>query len=418
MIIDFPYGEGEIDLKIPDKNLEDILKMEKVKKIENVERAIKNSLMNPIGCPSLEESVNKKDEVVLIVNDNTRACPDDIIAPVLLNMLKDIGVKVENTKIIVAYGLHPPLDEEGLINLLGENVVNNYDIINHDPDKTSYIGKTSRDIPISVNKHVLNADFRISTGFIEPHFFAGFSGGRKSIMPGISGRESIYNNHSFKMIGSPYAKAGQLDKNPIHLDAVEHAKKVGLDFIINVILNKKKDITHIVSGDPIKAHSEGVKKEKDIVLKKVESKPDIVITTNNGLPLDLNLYQTVKGIAQASTIVKKGGIIIVAAECREGIGPDMFYKIHKESKTPNAILKHIKDNEPIEAQWENQVLAEVQKENKILIKSELKDEIVKDMLMEPIKNLREGLDKAFEEIEREAKVVAIPEGPMVIPSLK
>jgi len=417
MNIKFPYGETELDVDVPDENLVDVLEMRITEKVENFDESIKKSLYKPIGCSSIENLVDDKGEIVLIVDDNTRACPDDILAPVIIDVLVEAGVKSENIKILVAYGLHSPLDEKRLKKLLGDQLVNNYHVINHNSDDTVLIGESSKGVPIDVNKEVLDADFRISTGFIEPHFFAGFSGGRKSIMPGVSGRKSIYMNHSFSMISDPNSKAGELEKNPIHLDAVEHSKKAGLDFIVNVVLNKKKEITHVFSGDPYKAHLEGVRKVRGLAERKVDEKADIVITTNSGLPLDLNLYQAVKGIAQASYILKDGGIILMASECNEGIGPDMFYKIHEKYDTPEEVLEYIKNNEPIEAQWENQVLAEVQKKAKIFLKSDLEDKVVKDMIIEPVSSLEKGLKKAFDELGRDAKVVAIPEGPMVIPSL-
>lgn len=415
MRIEFPYGKGELGLEIPEENLIDVLEREKIEGLEDERESILESLRDPIGCPSLQEMVGKGDEVAIITTDNTRPCPDDRLVRPLLEELENGGVNKEDISIVVGYGLHEPLDTEGLEGLLGEDVVENYEIVNHDYHETVHLGETSRNIPIEVNETVMEADFRIATGLIEPHFFAGYSGGRKSIMPAVSSRRAIYGNHGYEMISDANSRPGVLEGNPIYEDSVEHAMEADLNFILNVLLNKEGEVIEVVAGDFIDAHNKGVESERTIVSGETDHRADIVFTTNSGAPLDLNLYQTVKGIFHASLVTKEGGIIIAAAECGEGLGPDEFVDLHRRSGSPEEILRIIREEEPIGVQWENQILAQLQKKFDVYLKSELEDEKVEGMGIRPISSLEEGLGKAFDQLGSDAEVVTMAEGPMLIP---
>jgi nickel-dependent lactate racemase len=324
----------------------------------------------------------------------------------------------ENITIIVALGLHPPLDKQELIKKLGRDIVENYNVLNHDVNQTVNIGTTSRGTPVDINTKVIEADFRISTGFIEPHFFAGFSGGRKSIAPGVFSVRSAYKNHSYKMIEHPNTRAGVLDGNPLHEDLVEQAKMAKLNFIVNVLLNKHREITHVVAGDPIKAHERGCEIEKDIAGVKVEHKVDIAITTNSGAPLDMDFYQSCKGIDVGAQITRAGGIIIVASSCCAGVGPEEFRTLHASVRSPKEVLQKIKLEEPIGVQWENQILARIQLKHDIYLLSGMADSVAKDMMITPIRSIEEGLEKAFKVLGDDAEIAVIPEGPLVIPLLE
>jgi nickel-dependent lactate racemase len=324
----------------------------------------------------------------------------------------------ENVTVIVASGLHPPLDQSELINKLGRDIFEKYSVINHDVNQTENIGITSKGTPVDINKKVIEADFRVSTGLIEPHFFAGFSGGRKSIAPGVFGVRSAYKNHGYNMIEHPYARAGMLKGNPIHEDLLEQAKMAKLDFIVNVLMNNKREITHVVAGDPVKAHELGCEIKRDIVGVIVDHKVDITITTNNGIPLDLDFYQTCKGIDTASQITRDGGIIIVASSCYTGIGPKEFRTLHASVNSPKEVIRKIRREEPIGVQWQNQILARTQLKNDIYLVSELEDDVAKDMMITPINTIEEGLQKAFKVIGDDAQIAIIPEGPLVLPILE
>ena len=415
--ISLPYGNSLLKARIPTKNLAFILSTKDIKGLENEREVIANSLRSPIECPPLRDCVNKNDKVVVLVTDNTRPCPDDRLLPPIL---AELGEKLprENITIIVALGLHPPLDKQELVKKLGNDIVENYNVLNHDVNQTVNIGTTSRGTPVDINTRVVEADFRISTGFIEPHFFAGFSGGRKSIAPGVFSVRSAYKNHGYKMIEHPRTRAGILKGNPLHEDLVEQAKMAKLNFIVNVLLNKKREITHVVAGHPIKAHERGCEIERKIAGVKVPHKVDITITTNSGAPLDLDLYQSCKGIDVAAQITRDGGIVIAASSCCTGIGPEEFRTLHASVSSPEEMLQKIKRLEPIGVQWENQILARIQMKNDIYLVSGLEDSVVTDMMITPIRTIEEGLEKAFKALGDAAEIAVIPEGPLVLPLLE
>jgi nickel-dependent lactate racemase len=415
--IELPCGECALTARIPTKNIACVLTRQDAKGLADERQAITQSLRSPIESPPLRDLVKSSDKVVVIATDNTRPCPDDRILPPLLAELES-KVPRENITIIVALGLHPPLNKTELAQKLGEDIVAGYNVFNHDVNDTVYIGTTSRGTPVDINHRVIEADFRISTGFIEPHFFAGFSGGRKSIAPGVFSVRSAYHNHSYRMVEHPQARAGILKGNPLHEDLVEQAQMARLNFIVNVLLNKDREITHVVAGHPFKAHEKGCQIEKKIAGVEVPQRADITITTNSGAPLDLDLYQTCKGIDTASQVTRDGGIIIVASSCSAGIGPEAFLELHRSVDSPKEVIRKIKREEPIGVQWENQILARTQLKHDIYLVSSLDDSIVNDMMMTPVSTIEEGLEKAFSVLGKNAEVVVIPEGPLILPLLE
>ena len=411
-----PYGDGFVKARIPVNNLKRILNTRHVKGLANESEAITASLKSPIASLPLLDRVNKNDKVVVLVTDNTRPCPDDRLLPPILAELEH-NIPRDNITVIVALGLHPPLEKNELIKLLGPEIIENYNVINHEINDTIYIGTTSRGTPVDINKRVVEADFRISTGFIEPHFFAGFSGGRKSIAPGVFSVRSAYKNHSYKMIEHPCTRDGILDGNLLHADLLEQAKMARLDFIVNVLLNKQREITHVVSGDPVKAHKKGCELSREIAGVKVNNKADITITTNSGAPLDLDLYQSCKGMYTASRVTRDGGIVIIASACNTGIGPESFRELHASVHRPIEVLQKIRREQPIGVQWQNQILAVLQLRNDIYMVSELEDQVLRDMMIVPVNTIDEGLKKAFSILGDDAEITVIPEGPLILPLL-
>ncbi len=414
--IKFPCGNGYLTASLPAGNIAYILTARDVPGLENEGAAITAGLRKPIASPPLLDRVRETDKVIILVTDNTRPCPEDRLLPPVLAEL-EVKIPRENITIMIALGLHPPLDRPEMITKLGKEVVENYRVLNHDVNQTVNIGTTSRGTPVDINRRVIEADFRLSTGFIEPHFFAGFSGGRKSIAPGVFSVRSAYKNHGYAMLEHPETRAGNLVGNPIHEDMVEQAKMARLDFIVNVLLNKRREITHVVAGDPFQAHEEGCRIEKEIVGVKVPRLVDISITTNSGAPLDLDLYQTCKGIDTAARITRPGGIIITVSACSAGLGPESFRELHASVGSPEAVLREIKRQEPVGVQWENQILARTQLKNAVYLVSGLEDSLVRDMMITPIRTVEEGLEKAFQVLGADASIAVIPEGPLVLPLL-
>jgi len=411
---DLPYGKGFIKASIPEENLSFVLATKEMPGLPDEASAITNALRSPTGAAPLVDAVKPKDKVVVIVTDNTRACPEErILPPVLAELERKIPRR--NITIVIALGLHPPLTKEQMVAKVGKDIVDNYNVVNHDVNDTVNLGTTPAGTPIDINRRVVEADFRLSTGFIEPHLFAGFSGGRKSIAPGVFSVRSAYKNHGYINIENPSARPGVTRGNPVHEDMLELAKAAKLNFIVNVLLNKKKEITHVVAGDPVLAHEKGCGIARDIAGVKVPHKVDITITTNSGFPLDYNFYQAVKGMDTASRITRDGGIIIEACICDDGIGPREYYDAHRVCSRPIEVLQKVKREQPFGVQWENQILARIQMRQDIYLMSQLDDRIVREMMTTPVKSIEEGIDKALKALGSDAEIAVIPEGPMVIP---
>lgn len=414
---DLPYGNSFIKAKIPEKNISYILATKEVAGLPDEAGAITAALRSPTGCPPLLDMVHPVDKVVVIVTDNTRACPEDRILPPVLAELER-KVPRRNITIIIALGLHPPLTKAQMINKVGKNIVDNYNVVNHDVNDTVNLGVTPGGTPVDINRRVVEADLRLSTGFIEPHLFAGFSGGRKSIAPGVFSVRSAYHNHGYINIEHPNARPGITRGNPIHEDMLELAKAAKLNFIVNVLLNKNREITHVVAGDSVMAHEKGCDIARSLAGVKIEHKVDIAVTTNSGAPLDHDFYQAVKGMDTASRITRDGGIIICACLCNDGVGPKEYYDVHKACTTPKEVLQKIKREQPIGVQWENQILARIQMRQDIYLLSQLDDKLVQGMMTTPIRSIEEGINKALAILGEGAEIAVIPEGPMVIPMME
>lgn len=417
--VDFelPYGSSKIRIRVPERNLSYVLEPRREPGLSDEGVAITGALRNPVGQKPLAEAVSPGDRVVVIVTDNTRACPDDRILPPLLEELQRV-VAPDQITIIVALGLHPPLDRDQLCALLGTRIVEGYRVVNHDPDSVVNIGTTTRGTPVDINPLVIDADFRISTGFIEPHFFAGFSGGRKSIAPGVFGLNSAYVNHGYRMVADPCARAGVLRGNPIHEDMVEQARMAQLDFIVNVLLNDDKQITHVFAGDMEAAHEAGCAAALQIVGARVPHRVDIAITTNSGAPLDLDLYQTVKGMENASRVTRDGGVVISASSCECGAGPQAFIDLHQSCGGPVEVLQKIRREEPVGVQWQNQILARIQMRNHLMLRSTLADDLVRCMGIEPVHDLDAAVSRAIDLFGPDAEIAVIPQGPLVLPLIE
>jgi nickel-dependent lactate racemase len=412
--IKLPYGENSISCNLPSANVSRVLAARHFPGLKEEAFAMQTALENPIGCPSLKHCLHENDKVVVITTDNTRHCPDERILPVILGELESV-IPRQNISIMIALGLHPPLNRQEMIKKLGREIVENYAVINHNPEQTIRLGVTSRGTPVEVNSLVAGADFRISTGFIEPHFFAGFSGGRKSLAPGVSSPNSIRRNHGFEMINHPKARAGILAGNPIHEDLVEQAKIAKLSFILNVLLNQEKQITHVFAGDPWLAHERGCAIEREIVQVEMDHRVDICIVSNGGAPLDLDFYQTCKGIDTASQITREGGIIIAASSCSQGLGPQSFISLHGSCGSPDEVLKTLRQTDYVGVGWQNQILARAQLKQSIYLLSNLDDSLVEQMKVTPIRSIEEGLERAFEVLGKDAEIAVIPQGPLILP---
>lgn len=428
MDIKLPYGEDyQLNLVINNTEKVDVAKTALVEPVKSGERLVREGLDKPIASKSLEGVVQKSKhqtedlEVAIIIDDKTRACPDELLVPILVNKLTAAGVVPNNIKVIVATGLHePPSRDEAKMLAGGEDLPDGVEYIGHDAVSSDFksIGRVSQGYVVEINKYVAEADLKIATGVIEPHFFAGFSGGRKSILPGVASKSSILANHSYENIGSRNASTGILRGNPVHKGATEAADLVELDFVLNVVLNKKQEIVQAVAGDFREAFLAGVAWDLDLAGIRLNKYYDAVLTSNSGYPLDQNLYQTVKGMYTASLVAKPGGTIIIASECSAGLGPDNFYSLGRDNCDPKSVLSYLVRNKPMIAQWENQVLCEILESHDVFIKSSLPTDKITDMMLNPVENLQTFTQKVLTDLEKGQELLVIPEGPCSLPYVK
>jgi nickel-dependent lactate racemase len=413
------YGKKGLDITLPEEGLT-IIEPKFVPGFSDERKAFIDSLNHPLGSPPLKELIKSKDSIAIVFSDITRPVPNRKIIPWLLQELS--GVSKDRIILLNATGMHRANTTEELTEMLGEEVVRNYRIINHNAQKKEemvYLGKTKAGGEIWINGDYMRADVKILTGFIEPHFFAGFSGGPKSVLPGISGEETVMHNHSANMLDNPKANWSITYGNPVWEEIREVALMTKPTFIINVTLNKEKKISGVFSGEMNLAHQKGVEFARKSAMRPVSHLFDLVITTNSGYPLDLNLYQTVKGISAASQIVKKGGAIICVSQCSDGIPEHGNYRrILQMGKNPEEILKIVgSPGFSMFDQWEAQIQAEIQTKARVYLYSELPEKEVKACHLEPIKNIESTVARIKKEFGNSPKIAVLPEGPMAIPYL-
>ena len=419
MNIRLAYGKKGLNIALPEENLT-IIEPKFVPGLSDEKKAFVDSLNHPIGSPPLKELIKAKDNMAIVFSDITRPVPNRRIISWLLKELN--GISRDRIVLINATGMHRANTMEELTEMLGEEVVRNYRIINHNAQKKEemvYLGKTKAGGDVWVNGSYMRADVKILTGFIEPHFFAGFSGGPKSVLPGISDEETIMHNHSANMLSHPKADWSITQGNPVWEEIREVALMTKPTFIINVTLNKEKEITAVFSGNMDLAHGKGVEFARKSSMCAVPHLFDLVITTNSGYPLDLNLYQTVKGMSAASQIVKKGGAIICVSECSDGIPEHGNYRrILQMGKNPEEILKIVSSpGFSMFDQWEAQIQAEIQTKARVYLYSELPEKDVVACHLEPIKNIENAVARIKKELGNSPRIAVLSEGPMTIPYL-
>jgi len=417
--IKLAYGKKGLNIVLPEENLT-IIEPKFVPGLSDEKKAFVDSLNHPIGSPPLKELIKAKDNVAIVFSDITRPVPNRRIIPWLLQELR--GISRDRIVLINATGMHRANTMEELMEMLGEEVVRNYRIINHNAQKKEemvYLGKTKAGGDVWVNGSYMRADVKILTGFIEPHFFAGFSGGPKSVLPGISDEETIMHNHSANMLNHPKADWSITQGNPVWEEIREVALMTKPTFIINVTLNKEKEITGVFSGNMDLAHGKGVEFARKSAMRAVPHLFDLVVTTNSGYPLDLNLYQTVKGMSAASQIVKKGGAIICVSECSDGIPEHGNYRrILQMGKNPQEIMKIVASpGFSMFDQWEAQIQAEIQIKARVYLYSELPEKDVVACHLEPIDNIESTVARLKKELGNSPRIAVLPEGPMTIPYL-
>src|SRR4030042_4069613 len=412
------YGKEEIKLPIQDKNIIQILNSNKQKALLYPENRLKNLLKNPINCPSLKDLVNqeKAKKILIVVNDITRPTPYEVILPPLLDELHQMGIKKENIIFMVATGIHRSNSQEEIKEIFGENIFSTYKFINHDCDDPHLkdLGNLKSSNKLWVNPIVSDIDFIITTGVIVPHYFAGFSGGRKSILPGICGRKTIEANHA-RMV-HPNARAGNLKGNPVHQEMQEAAEKVGVDFNINVVTNEHYEIIEIVAGELLASWQQGVEICKQIYICPIEKKADIVIASAGGYPKDINVYQAQKALDNAYQAVKSGGTIILLAECSEGYGEPVFENWIEEANAPDDIIKRLKKKFVLGGHKAYSI-AKLAKEVEVILISSLLPEKVRKLFFISMENITQAIEYVKEKYGESFQAYIFPSGNTVLPQL-
>lgn len=408
----YGYGRGVKEFDINDANILAELKQNNVKYgltgIDEVRRA----LNEPIGTPGLSEIIKKGEKIAIVTSDITRPMPTKIVLPAVMDELLKAGADYNDITVVFALGSHRSHTEDEKRYLVGDEIYEKVRCIDSDAKRCKFLGTTSRGTPVEIFEEVADAQRIICLGNIEYHYFAGYSGGAKAIMPGVSTRAAIQANHSVMVMDA--ARAGAAEDNPVRQDIDEVARFVPIDFILNVVLDENKNIIKAVAGHYIHAHREGCRFLDSLYKVTIPRRADIVITTPGGFPKDINLYQAQKALDNAKHAVRDGGIIILLAACTEGYGEKVFERWINESDSPDSLVTRIKTNFELGGH-KAAAIALVEKKARVFIVSDLERSMAERLYMEPFGSMEEALDKAFRELGPDASVLLMPHGGSTLP---
>lgn len=422
MKLHLAYGKTGLSFELPDSWDVDVIHPHYEPALADAVGQLRHALTAPLGAPPLAEIAKPSDTIGIVFSDITRPTPNHLILPVVLEALQH--VPAENIILFNALGSHRPNTREELCQMLGEDLVDRYRIVQNnafDIETQAFVGKTRRGNDVYLNKEFLACDLKILTGFIEPHFFAGFSGGGKAIMPGMAGSRTILQNHNAERISNPASTWGVTFGNPIWEEVREVCEMVERTFLVNVTLNQDKHITRIFTGEPYTAYQAGCAYVKQTAMAPVTAPYDLVITSNSGYPLDLNLYQAVKGMSAAYQVVREGGAILIAADCWDGI-PDhgLYGQLLREAESPTALLERICSPGFLKQdQWQAQIQAKILLKAQVyLFTQNLTPEQIRAALLEPIDDIRSTAERIVSACRGRARVCVLPEGPQTIPYIQ
>jgi len=420
MKVPLAYGQGHMAVEFP-KAGTTVIEPTRLKGLPDERAALETALSHPIGSLALRERIGPDDRVCILFTDLTRATPNDRLIPWILSHLSHLPR--EHITLLNQLGTHRPNTREELERMLTPAVVRDYQVFNHEPENPEAlvrVGTTRGGAPALLNRRALEADLRIVTGFIEPHFFAGFSGGVKGIMPGVAGLETVMSNHGYANLKDPNATFGITNGNPLWEELRDIALRAGPSFVVNVTLNERRAITGVFAGDILGAHREGCEFVRRSAMQPVPAPFDVVVTTNSGYPLDLNLYQGVKGMSAGARIVKEGGTIILACECREGVpAGSPLDKLLRSAPGPEAILNLLAQPGFVRPeQWQAQIQALVQRKARVLVHSSLPEDVLRAAYLEPCPDIGRTVRELLERAGPDATVAVLPQGPLTVPYLQ
>jgi nickel-dependent lactate racemase len=414
------YGRTGLEIERPADRVVGPLEIKAVPPLDDPEAVVAAKLARPNGTPPLAELAKGRKDACILVCDITRPVPNPIILRPLLKTLHEAGIPADKVLILVATGLHRPSTEAERIEMLGAEIASTYRVEDHHGtilEEHTYLGTTPNDVPAWIDTRYLQADLKITTGLIEPHLMAGYSGGRKLICPGIAAFETVKLWHGPKFLEHPKADCGFLDGNPVHEENTRIAKMAGCDFIVNVTLDAKRRVTSVVAGDMEAAFLEGVAFVADVVKTPIDREVDVVVTSAAGYPLDTTFYQAIKGLTGCLPIVKQGGTIILAASMSEGIGGPEFCSLFQEHATLEGFMEKVlgKDYFVVD-QWQLEELAKVRRKVKVKVVSDgVAASVLENCFVETAPTVELALAASLAEYGPDARVAVIPKGPYVLP---
>jgi nickel-dependent lactate racemase len=419
MQVKLAYGQSHLAVDLPDESTT-IIEPLRTPGLPHEQQAVLRALETPIAAKPLRDWIAAGSKICIAFTDITRATPNDRIIPWLLEYLS--FVPPEQITLLNQLGTHRPNTTEELEKMLTPEVVRNYRVINHEPENPAAMkqfGVMHDGTPALINKHLAEADVRIITGFIEPHFFAGFSGGPKGIMPGCAGLQTVMANHDAGNIGDHRSTFGVTLGNPIWEEIRDVALRLGPSFLLNVTLNEARAITGVFAGDLIEAHRTGYEFVRRSAMQKVKAPFEVVVTTNSGYPLDMNLYQGVKGMSAAARIVQENGTIILVCECREGVpAGSPLDKLLREASSTEKLLAGLMSADHVRPeQWQAQIQALIQRRAEVRVYSSLPDNVLEAAHLKPCKDIAATVREKLAKYGPGARVAVLPQGPLTIPYL-
>lgn len=412
------FGRTGLDVALPGGFDYRVLEARSAVALPDAAAEIERCLDAPAGCAPLSELSRGKTSAAISVCDITRPAPNAVVLPPVLRRLEAAGIARDRITILIATGLHRPATEAEIRQIVGPRIAADYRVENHDARDFAahrHLGSTRAGTPIHIDERFAGADLRITLGFIEPHLMAGYSGGRKLVVPGLAAQETIKVIHSPKFIREPLAVEGSIESNPLHRELVEIAAAAGHQFIVDVALARDRGIAGVFAGDPVVAHRLGIGFVSNAMLERIPEPADAVITTSAGYPLDLTYYQTIKGITAASHIVREGGRILLVGACEEGTGSPEFTKMLHEFSDPESFLRSIEGTPVTVDQWQHEKLALVMRKARVMFCVPGLAQAVRDALWGPaFARIEEAVHALVDGLRPGARVAVIPEGPYVL----
>jgi nickel-dependent lactate racemase len=418
------FGKGSVSFELPRENLLGVVKPLDIKGVQDPTAEVRRALDHPISLKPLGKLVSRGQRVAIVVTDHTRPCPDDIILPMLLDDLQGAGVRLDDVSVVVGLGMHRKMSENEMRQKFG-TAVDRVEVVNHDPldeGQLVYLGRTSSGAPVYVNRRVAQADLVIAVGVVEPHQYAGFSGGRKLVAVGAAGVETIAHTHQPRFIDAPGTRLGVLRGNPFHRELLEIASKTNLRFAVNVVLNADQELVRCFAGEPNASLHAAARLARRLYIRPVKGQADILVL-GVGHPKDRDLYQASRGVTYAyfasKPAVKEGGVIILAAPCSEGVGDRRFETLFKRAETPSKLVAMGKRSGFEPGEQRAYMLARVLEHARVIVAgSTLPHELLEEMFLGFASSVDEALEEAFRLLGKDAKVMVIPHSLLTIPMVK